>query len=692
MTLLQRSHTGRLLATQHLSLNLTPKGVEVKEGRRSFLLLWSDLGAPPFEEPGWLFTKLTLPSEPPHTLRWLPKEGAPPWAEQARAHWLGWQRGQLSAIARVASEELRQKYLSHGRWQRLVTLSRRGIQAGLGNLAPSDLPPEHRKSLKLIRSLSEDSPQTLARLRQHQLQQQLKRHRQLFDTLAAAPLTNAQRLACVTHDDVNLVLGAAGTGKSTVLAGRIAYLAASGLAAPEEMLVLAHDAADVERLKRLLTKHLGKGAERITVLHFQALALRLVHRRTQTVPKLSPLSSEPDQLRSWLKQQVTELLSRPEGRELIISLLMKDAALSGGKPAVQRYRQLVLAGLEPEKRLLYWQSLGAFTRLLNLLCELLPAYRRHKVRLWSLQHPDLVHWQPLLTTLMEAYHRTLRLGGESDRDQLLVDAVRLLKRPNTQLHWKHLMVDDLQQISLAHAQLLQAMRPKSDSLFALGDDWQSCGRRQGAELNQLLEFGTHFGPHSRTVLDMSFTLNSNLNLLGTAFISRNPAQLSKRVTSLIIQPYSSVSMVDDRLPLSAVVRSVARRAKPGWSLALVAPDNDQLPSQEELTALQELVPDTPLLRSTLACCKHLSCQCVVILGLAKDTFPRDSKPHPALDAMLPTRDQFPFAEERRLLYRAMTRASEQVYLSVNRANPSPFAKEIQHLLSAVTNKQPHGHT
>ncbi|BDY04968.1 UvrD-helicase domain-containing protein [Ferrimonas sp. YFM] len=692
MTLLQRSQTGRLLATQSLSLILTPQGVEVKEGGRSSLLPWSDLGAPPYIEPGWWFTRLTLPSQPPHTLNWLPKKSATPWTEQAKAQWTGWQQGRLTSLALVATQELRQRYLSHSRWQRLVTLSRRGIREGLGNLAPMELPPEQRKGLKLIRSLSEDSPQTLARLRQHQLQQELKRYRGLFDRLAAAPLTNAQRLACVTHDDVNLVLGAAGTGKSTVLAGRIAYLVASGQAKAEEILVLAHDSADVRRLKRLLLTHLGKGAQRITVTHFQALALRLIHQNTQTVPRLTALTPEGGQLRRWLKQQVTALLLRPEGRELIFTLLMKDAALSGGKAQVQRYRQLVLAGLEPEKRLLYWQQRGAFSRLLDLLCELLPAYRRHRIRLWSLQHPALVPWQPLLTTLMEAYNRALRIEGESDRDQLLVDAVRLLKRPDSRLPWKHLMLDDLQQISLPHSQLLQAMASKSESLFALGDDWQGSGRRQGAELNQLLEFGGHFGPHSRTLLDMSFTLNSNLNLLGTAFISRNPAQLTKRVTSLTMQPYPSISLVDDRLPLTAVVQSVARRAKPGWSLALIGSEQHQLPGEQELAALQELVPDTPLQLSTFADCKHLTCHCVVILGLAEGQFPRHHATHPALEAMLPAQERFPFAEERRLLYRAMTRASEQVYLSVNRANPGSFAKEIQHLLNAVANKQPHGHS
>lgn len=692
MTLLQRSPTGRLLATQSLSLNLTPHGVEVAAGRHRSLLHWSDLGAPPYGEAGWLFTSLTLPSNPPQTLKWLPSKAVGPWTEQAKAHWLDWQRSRLSTLARILSEEVRHRYLSRSRWQRLVTLARKGISQGLGNLTPLDLPQAERKGLKLIRSLSEDSPNILAGLRRLQQQKVLKRHRRLFDTLAAAPLTNTQRLACVTHDDVNLVLGAAGTGKSTVLAGRIGYLLASGLATPKEILVLAHDAADAQRLKTLLKKHLGTVAERITVLHFTALALRLVHEHTGAVPKLSALSSDVGQLRNWLKEQVTALLARPEGRDLIFPLLMKDAALNGGKAAVQRYRQLVLAGLEPEKRVLYWQRLGAFSRLLSLLCELLPVYRRHRVRLWNQQHPALTPWQPLLTTLMEAYHRTLRIEGENDRDQLLVDAIRLVKHPDTPSPWKHLVVDDLQQITRVNSQLLQAMKPKSESLFALGDDWQSTGRHQGAELAQLLNFGAHYGPHSRTVLDMSFTLNSNLNLLGTAFVSRNPAQLTKRVTSLTIQRYSSLSMVDDRLPLSAVVKSVARRAKPGWSLGLIAPSRDHLPGKEALAGLQALVPDTPVSVATLADCQHLSCHCVVILGLSQDQFPRQRRPHPALDAMLPVQEQFPYAEERRLLYRAMTRASEQVYLSVNRASPSPFATEIQHLLKAIAHTQPRGHS
>jgi DNA helicase IV len=69
---------------------------------------------------------------------------------------------------------------------------------------------------------------------------------------------------------------------------------------------------------------------------------------------------------------------------------------------------------------------------------------------------------------------------------------------------------------------------------------------------------------------------------------------------------------------------------------------------------------------------------VIVTGLTADRygFPSEIEDDPLLDLVLAKPDSFPNAEERRLLYVALTRARHQVHLLADRARPSPFALEL----------------
>ena len=69
---------------------------------------------------------------------------------------------------------------------------------------------------------------------------------------------------------------------------------------------------------------------------------------------------------------------------------------------------------------------------------------------------------------------------------------------------------------------------------------------------------------------------------------------------------------------------------------------------------------------------------VVLLNLeaGKYGFPSEQVTHPLLDALLPKDQAFPFSEERRLFYVAITRAKQRTYLISDMSNPSTFASEL----------------
>ncbi|WP_438883249.1 UvrD-helicase domain-containing protein, partial [Bacillus cereus group sp. Bce013] len=77
----------------------------------------------------------------------------------------------------------------------------------------------------------------------------------LFSQLESSPLNVSQQQAVLINDDHNLVLAGAGSGKTSVLTARVAYLLQSHLAQADELLLVAFgkDAAN-EMDQRLKSK------------------------------------------------------------------------------------------------------------------------------------------------------------------------------------------------------------------------------------------------------------------------------------------------------------------------------------------------------------------------------------------------------------------------------------------------------
>ncbi|WP_162842761.1 UvrD-helicase domain-containing protein [Mucilaginibacter pineti] len=61
----------------------------------------------------------------------------------------------------------------------------------------------------------------------------------LFNQLEDYPLSEDQIEAIVRDEDNNLVIAGAGTGKTTTISGKVAYLLEKGLAKPEELLIIS---------------------------------------------------------------------------------------------------------------------------------------------------------------------------------------------------------------------------------------------------------------------------------------------------------------------------------------------------------------------------------------------------------------------------------------------------------------------
>ena len=71
------------------------------------------------------------------------------------------------------------------------------------------------------------------------VQSELDRWKDFFDTIESKPLTPEQRLSVVVDEDATLVLAGAGSGKTSVITAKAAYLVKAGIRKPDDVLLLA---------------------------------------------------------------------------------------------------------------------------------------------------------------------------------------------------------------------------------------------------------------------------------------------------------------------------------------------------------------------------------------------------------------------------------------------------------------------
>ncbi|MCD0489714.1 UvrD-helicase domain-containing protein [Pedobacter sp. MC2016-14] len=127
-------------------------------------------------------------------------------------------------------------------------------------------------------SLHRDAENTRANYNEHFSKLEINRYRSFFSSLEQYPLSDEQMKAIVCDEDNNLVIAGAGTGKTTTISAKIAYILNKKLARPEELLVISFTNSAVNELYDRVLKFCGKdsGVDQITVNTFNGFGNKVV--------------------------------------------------------------------------------------------------------------------------------------------------------------------------------------------------------------------------------------------------------------------------------------------------------------------------------------------------------------------------------------------------------------------------------
>jgi DNA helicase IV len=167
------------------------------------------------------------------------------------------------------------------------------------------------KHLKLVEEIAGLYPVQPTTIRNYHERIQLSRREKFFDLVEANPLTNEQRLGVLRSNDRNMVLAAAGTGKTSVMVAKALDLIDRGLAKPSEILVLAYNKAAATELKDRLADKADKGNISLetspTISTFHALG-RNILRVAGISTNMSIFTDDSFRFKQWVTSWVHEYI------------------------------------------------------------------------------------------------------------------------------------------------------------------------------------------------------------------------------------------------------------------------------------------------------------------------------------------------------------------------------------------------
>lgn len=313
----------------------------------------------------------------------------------------------------------------------------------------------------------------------------------------------------------------------------------------------------------------------------------------------------------------------------------------------------------------------------------------------------------IIEPIFNDYQNELNERGEIDFDDMINQATQLVREGKYSNTYKYVIVDEYQDISKSRFNLLKALRESMDfKLFCVGDDWQSIYRFAGSDLNYIIDFAKYWGQTEISKIETTYRFNDSLIDISGNFIMHNKSQIRKKLKCVqhaknkfalgeiqgFTEEYAMRFMLPRilELPENSKVFFIGRY---NLDLDLLKKYCDMQCSYDNITGITNITwfkrKDLDMKFLTAHKSKGLQADYVFIIN-NKDKglgFPSKIEDDPILDVLLEDKEAYPYAEERRVFYVALTRARIKAFLVVIENNKSAFVSEIESRYSDELKKE-----
>lgn len=300
---------------------------------------------------------------------------------------------------------------------------------------------------------------------------------------------NSMQLEAVRHTEGPLlILAGAGSGKTTVLVNRIAYLLLEKNVRPYQILAITFTNKAANEMKMRVERLFDESANDIWISTFHSMCVKILRRY---ITRLGYDSSF--------------VIYDSADSQTVIKDCLKQLGLSDKN----------------------FTPRAVLAQISNAKDDLLDAYEFEKIYSGDFRMSKIAQ-------LYIAYQNILKANNALDFDDIIVNTVRLFEEnPDVleyyQKKFRYIMIDEYQDTNNAQYRLVSLLSSSYRNLCVVGDDDQSIYKFRGANIRNILDFEQEFPDAKIIKLEQNYRSTQTILNAANDVISHNRKRKGKKL-------------------------------------------------------------------------------------------------------------------------------------------------------------------
>ncbi|MBI2139708.1 UvrD-helicase domain-containing protein [Candidatus Woesearchaeota archaeon] len=483
-----------------------------------------------------------------------------------------------------------------------------------------------------------------------------EQERKLFDACRdfLAGFNDEQKKAIINNNPHILCIAGAGSGKTTVLAKRIEFLIRYRSIDPRRILAITFTRkARQDMMKKLahadvMVETFNSFCEKILKQHNDAAygrPVRVMSYRDKLLMFNRALSSLDISIGQAIELYFSAAQKRSKTDEQLASIFMNDCFF------IRDYFKAKGKKIEES-------SFEAFDAAQEKSAE-------------------------MLCSVCSFLESAMLASGLRDFADQLVDTLSLFEKHKEMIpHFDYVLIDEYQDVNASQVRLIDYLGPQN--IFAVGDPRQSIYGWRGSDIRHILNFKDKYPGTELIVLTKNYRstkhivelINKSIKPMGLADLE----SCTEGEKNIRLEKFDA-----EQDEFEFIIGKIQESSLPRNELFVLARTNRQL---NELSALMKSRGIKHIVRSdelkgtvmlqgddvtlaTIHAIKGLEAHTVFVMGCTPYNFPCRGSEHPGIE-MINVEEYDQEEEERRLLYVAMSRAKNEMYLTYSSKTPTSF--------------------
>lgn len=494
-------------------------------------------------------------------------------------------------------------------------------------------------------------------------------------------LDNEQSAIVLDKSKYLLVVAGAGSGKTLTILGKINYLIKYKNIKPAEILCISFTKKAADSLKNKIKKEFNL---EMPIFTFHKLSLEILKEKT------SYDIADPNLLENIINEFFKETILNYNNH---MKMALKYFKIKPTKDIKNSYLQFYLKHKKEIE--LFEKLLATFIHLLkcnNYSLNDFSSFLKQAKKTFSYsKYKQEKIFLTLVLNIYLIYIKYLNENSEIDFNDMIINATNQVKETGISKKYKYIIIDEYQDTSYIRFKLVKEIINKTNaSLMVVGDDFQSIYRFTGCDVSLFLNFKDYFPTAKIMKIQNTYRNSQELIKVAGDFVMKNKKQIHKNLHSnkTLNNPIQIIYYDNIKNTFKELVLKIHQETnKPILILGRNNKDiylvmSDEFKLEEDGNIIYKQNPNIKLYYLTTHKSKGLEEENVIIINLENSLlgFPNQIKDDKVLRFVSKSNEIYPYSEERRLFYVALTRTKNYVYLLVPKKQQSIFIKEITRMI------------